>query len=1392
MQNKMASLWKPGRGVYVKELSHNHYIFQFYHEVDIERVIEGSPWTLDHAPLIFVRVKHGENPRLLALEKLDLWVQIHDMTSKFMSEKVIKDVGNYIGSFVKSDPNNFQGVWRNYFRIRVSLRVDLPLHRNMKLEMRSGASCTVNFKYEDLPTFCFICRILGHSERFCDRLFDTPMHLIEKLYNLDLKAPPRRRHHNIGVEWLRTGPVANSGSSTSQTSHQRSDTGGRQSESVQAHNQGSGINIPKFRSFSAGVLGGHNVQGISGGNGGDFERLKGALNVPSIYSDSFQLADSKKRKTALLEGPLGPIGSISKESISIGPSEIENNVVVNNERNQSNVLDPPVIMNALSWNCQGFWNQRAFQFLKEIVSHKKPNFVFLCETKCNKSRVEWVGNQLVFEGIFVVQAQGFSGGLALLWKNKDEEFLLGFSSNHIDLSITIDCISSWRLTGLCGEPNRGRRQHTWELFRELARRYDSPWCIIGDVNNVMSQQDKKGGRPYPRWLLEGFQSCVSDCGLVNLDVVGYQYTWEKCRGTSSWVEARLDRALVSNSWLQLFPGAILSNLEYSYSDHSPIYLEPIIRSNHIPYHLFRFENAWLKEPMCIQIVKDSWEAHGEESIMGKINLCATNLSRWGKDLTGNFKRRIQQCKNELSVLKNKRDAQSVSRYEEVKVLLANVLDQRETFWRQRSKQLWLKDGDRNSKYFHLMASKRKRHNMISKLKNEQGVYTDWDHSLAEVIVNYFNNLFSASSVSFTEVIGCVNRMVSDSSNEDLLQPIVEEEVRKAIFKMHPDKSLVFITGEFEMGCGDANVVLIPKNKKPASMKDLRPISLCNLLYKVITKVMANHMKPLMDGIISASQSAFIPGRLISDNVMASFEVLHYLKRKRARKTGFMALKLDMSKAYDRIEWQFLEAILQKIGFSSPWLNLVMKCVSSAKYTIVDGPHEIGLLLPSRGICQGDPLLPYLFILCAEGLSALLQKYEHSGWIHGCKVANGAPRVSHMLFADDNYLYCKATVTEAVHIQNILHSFELASGQQVNLAKSLIFFSTNTDSMMEQQLCTLLQMQEAAEVLKDLWVPNETNPWVVSTHPGLVDVTVANVLTMDGSGWDLEIIADLFEARDQSLIREDESVLHCLVTCRVVKLCWNQVGIDTMVTPEFGFLDWCWGVFQQATSDQLCLMATICWAVWGARNDLVWNGKDVIPDNIVYFAKKYLDKWKNARQLDSDTSYSAFQAGDGNEHWCPPQTDSIKINVDAALFERNQSYGFGLVARDSNGLLIEGRTTLVYGVVEPVLTEVLGIKETLSWIKEAQWQNVTLESDCLCAVQAIRSSLDMFSTFGLIVKDCKILLASLTNVSISFVKRIANLVAHNFANAAILFPDRRFNLEHKPTDLLPYLVVEVHG
>lgn len=189
----------------MKELQPNRYIFQFYHEVDIKRVIEGSPWTFGRFHLVFERLKEGDNPRIISLNNILLWVQLHDMDAGFMSQRVVQDIGNYIGQFVESDPNNFLGVWRDYLRVRVKLSIEKPLKRRMKLKRSENQWCWANFRYEGVPTFCFICGLIGHNEKYCERLFDTPMEKIEKPYGAWMKAKPRRRNYSEGSRWLRQG-----------------------------------------------------------------------------------------------------------------------------------------------------------------------------------------------------------------------------------------------------------------------------------------------------------------------------------------------------------------------------------------------------------------------------------------------------------------------------------------------------------------------------------------------------------------------------------------------------------------------------------------------------------------------------------------------------------------------------------------------------------------------------------------------------------------------------------------------------------------------------------------------------------------------------------------------------------------------------------------------------------------------------------------------------------------------------------------------------------------------------------------------------------------------------------------------------------------------------------
>ena len=156
--------------------------------------------------------------------------------------------------------------------------------------------------------------------------------------------------------------------------------------------------------------------------------------------------------------------------------------------------------------------------------------------------------------------------------------------------------------------------------------------------------------------------------------------------------------------------------------------------------------------------------------------------------------------------------------------------------------------------------------------------------------------------------------------------------------------------------------------------------------------------------------------------------------------GAMALKLDMSKAYDRVEWRYLEQVMKKMGFHHKWIGLMTECISSVSYSILINGEPQGNIHPSRGLRQGDPLSLYLFLLCAEGLHSLIKKAESSGDMQGVSLCRGRPKITHLFFADDSLLFTKAITTACEKIQLILGQYEKASGQQVNHDKTTIFFS----------------------------------------------------------------------------------------------------------------------------------------------------------------------------------------------------------------------------------------------------------------------------------------------------------------------------------------------------------------
>ncbi|XP_012086038.1 uncharacterized protein LOC105645129 [Jatropha curcas] len=217
------------------------------------------------------------------------------------------------------------------------------------------------------------------------------------------------------------------------------------------------------------------------------------------------------------------------------------------------------------------------------------------------------------------------------------------------------------------------------------------------------------------------------------------------------------------------------------------------------------------------------------------------------------------------------------------------------------------------------------------------------------------------------------------------------------------------------------------------------------------------------------QSAFISQHLITDNIIIAYELFHTLKRKNQGRTGIMALKTDMSKAYDHIEWEYLRLIMLKMGFIEEWVSKLMRVVTTISYYFVRGSEEFGPLIPSRGLRQGDPLSSYLFIIYMEGHSAILSTFEAQDRIH--EVARGAIPVSHLCFTNDALFFSKAKEYEVSQLKNFLSLYEAASRQCINFSKSVVCFTPNTDSATRAQICQSLGVQEVVNHGNCLGIPS---------------------------------------------------------------------------------------------------------------------------------------------------------------------------------------------------------------------------------------------------------------------------------------------------------------------------------
>ncbi|XP_073121147.1 uncharacterized protein [Henckelia pumila] len=530
-----------------------------------------------------------------------------------------------------------------------------------------------------------------------------------------------------------------------------------------------------------------------------------------------------------------------------------------------------------------------------------------------------------------------------------------------------------------------------------------------DIHGICYDSEKLGGNAKPYVQMQAFRDTLDYCSLHDIHGQGEFYTWVNPRPFEELIFKRLDRYVGTFAWRSLYPAARAQSLEFYHSDHRPIFLElgtilqiPIIRRR-----LFRFETHWITEPDCFEIIEKGWQKENAVlTLQSRISACQETLLIWAGDRFRSIPNQIKEKRGTLNKLKTLSNwTASTQQILKLEREIERLSMKEELYWKQRSRLNWLAFGDKNTKYFHGQASVRRSKNFISGLVSSHGDWCTDRNSMSEIVMDYFANLFKSQNPTTSDmdsVLSCIEPKVDATSNAILCAPFSAIEVRKALFDMHPDKApgpdgmsafffqkfwdiIGFDVSQMVLGVlnegkpltewNDTIITLIPKIKNPMTLKDFCPISLCNVVYKIIARALTNRLRPLLKKSVNEFQSDFIPERLISDNIILGFETLHWIRSKKKGKRKYAALKLDMSKAYDRVEWDFLESVMLRLGFTYDWVRKVMGCVRSVRYMFSLNGYICGRLVPERGIRQVDPLSPYLFVLCAHGLSSLFITYE---------------------------------------------------------------------------------------------------------------------------------------------------------------------------------------------------------------------------------------------------------------------------------------------------------------------------------------------------------------------------------------------------------------------------------
>ncbi|KAK2449806.1 hypothetical protein QL285_008962 [Trifolium repens] len=775
-----------------------------------------------------------------------------------------------------------------------------------------------------------------------------------------------------------------------------------------------------------------------------------------------------------------------------------------------------------SFNIRGLGSRVKRRRVRDLVKEEKIDFLAIQETK-----MEVIPEALAF-GLWgnsdcewrYLPSNGNSGGVLSIWSKVKTSLVFTFIGDGF-VGVCLHLLAEDRrcyFINVYAKCNIHEKRRMWSDILMSKRGFGGDlWCILGDFNSVRDSSERRGVNSLvPRdrsGEMHEFDEFLGDLELIDLPLVGRSFTWFHPNGVSM---SRLDRILISSPWLDVWGEPLVRVLERDVADHCPLLLK--YNSDDWGPKPFRFNIFWLQHREFKELVKVEWVASNDVGWMASIlreRLKALKgaIKEWSVKTFGEAdKRKKLLIKNIMEFdVKSEGvgldDVEVVERkklFEELWLLLKNL--DALTFQRARSK--WLKEGDSNSRFFHNCIQARKRRNDVKALRTPSG-WVEGPTLVRNEVVAYFKDHFNDDGWQRPTLDGIMFPQLPVEKVEELTAIFSLEEITEVVTSCDGNKSpgpdgfnFAFIKEFWDLLKGDVRIMfdqfhgnsclpkslcsyfltLIPKVSSPQALGDFSPISLLGCLYKLVAKVLVSRLAKVVDLLIPNTQSAFIKGRQLVDGVVVVSEVIDFAKRSGKE---CLILKVDFEKAYDSVDWGFLDYMLMRFGFGDKWRAWMKACVCSGNMSVlVNGcpTEEINI---RRGLKQGDPHAPLLFLIVAEGLGALMRKAVEVGRFKPFVVGRNGMPISILQYADDTLCIGEASVENLWALKAVLRGFEMASGLKVNFWKSCLV-GINVSNEFTLMASDFLNCRIGTLPFKYLGLPVGANPRRCSTWAPLLD------------------------------------------------------------------------------------------------------------------------------------------------------------------------------------------------------------------------------------------------------------------------------------------------------------------